>query len=68
MPASKAQIKATNKYNAKKYDNLRIIVPKGRKAAIEGHAKSKGLSVNGLVNDLLRADMGLSDEAWKAQE
>ena len=33
MPVSKAQIKATNKYNATKYDSLRIVVPKGRKTA-----------------------------------
>ena len=65
MPASKAQMKATNKYNAKNYDSLRIVVPKGQKAAIEAHAKAKGESVNGLVNALLRAEMGLSDDEWK---
>lgn len=66
MPASKAQIKATNKYNASKYDNLRIVVPKGCKAIIEAHAKSKDKSVNALVNALLLADMGLS--AWSEKE
>ena len=65
MTASKAQIKATNKYNAANYDSLRIVVPKGRKAAIEAHASSKGESVNGLVNTLLRADMGLTEAEWK---
>ncbi len=49
----------------KNYDRLAITVPKGQKAAIEAHAKSKGESVNGLVNTLIRADMGLSDEEWK---
>lgn len=67
MPASKAQMKATNKYNAANYDNLRIVVPKGQKAAVDAHAKSKGLSTNALVNELLRADMGLSAEEWKAK-
>lgn len=67
MPVSKAQIKATNKYNASNYDNLRIVVPKGRKAAIEAFAKSRGESVNGLVNALIRAEMGLSEEEWKKQ-
>lgn len=65
MPASKAQIDATNRYNAKKYDNLRIVIPKGLKQAVEAHAKRKGESVNGLVNELLRADMGLSEDEWK---
>ena len=54
-----------NKYAAKAYDQLRIVVPKGRKQAIEAHAKGKGESINGLVNTLLRADMGLTEEQWK---
>lgn len=54
-----------NRYNAKTYDRIQIVVPKGRKAAIEAHAKQKGESVNGLVNALLRADMGLSVDEWK---
>ena len=65
MPASKAQIKATNKYNAANYDSLRIVIPKGRKPAVEAHASDKGQSVNGLVNALLRADMGLTEDDWK---
>ena len=65
MTASKAQIKATNKYNAANYDNLRIVVPKGRKQAVEAHARERGESVNGLVNALLRTDMGLSEDEWK---
>lgn len=66
MPASKAQIKATNKYNATAYDRLNIVIPKGQKQAVEAHAASKGESVNGLVNALLREDMGLSEGDWKA--
>ena len=65
MPASKAQIKATNKYNAANYDSLRIVIPKGQKQAVEAHASSKGQSVNGLVNALLRVDMGLTEDEWK---
>lgn len=68
MSVSKAQMNATNRYNAKKYDNLRIVIPKGLKRAVEAHAKRKGESINGLVNELLRADMGLSKGEWKAQE
>ena len=68
MPVSKAQIKATNKYNSQNYDNLRIVVPKGRKSAIEAFAKSRGESINGLVNALLRAEMGLTEAEWKVTE
>lgn len=65
MPVSKAQVKATNKYNSKAYDRIQIVVPKGQKAAVEAHASSKGESVNGLVNALLRQDMGLTEAEWK---
>lgn len=55
-----------NKYNLKAYDRLAITIPKGRKQAVEARAKVRGESVNGLVNALLRADMGLSEDEWKA--
>lgn len=57
-----------NRYNSANYDSLRIVVPKGQKQAIEAHAQRKGESVNGLVNSLLRADMGLSEEEWKGKQ
>ena len=58
----KASTKAKNKYNAANYDSLRIVVPKGRKAAIQAHAESKGESINAMVNRAILADMGL--EKW----
>lgn len=57
-----------NKYNAANYDSLRIVIPKGRKQAVEAHARERGESVNGLVNALLRGEMGLSDEEWRRTE
>ena len=54
-----------NRYNAKAYDRIQLVIPKGRKEDIEAHAKSKGQSVNGLINALLRADMGIGEEEWK---
>ena len=54
-----------NRYNAKAYDRIQLVVPKGIKQAIEEHAKSKGESINGLINALLRADMGMTEEEWK---
>ena len=65
MPVSKAQVKATNKYNAANYDSLRIVVPKGQKQTIEAYAKGKGESVNGFVNALIRAEMGITEREWK---
>ena len=66
MATTKAQQQAVNRYKAKAYDRVEINIPKGRKTAIEAHAKTKGAgSVNGLVNTLLREDMGLTEEDWK---
>lgn len=61
LPASKAQIKATNKYNASNYDNLRIVIPKGQKATVEAAAKEAGESINQYTQKALLARMGLSE-------
>ena len=72
MPMTDAKRKANKRWNdenmVKKYDRLSILVPKGQKQAVEAHAKDKGESVNGLVNTLLRADMGLSEDDWKREQ
>ena len=44
------QTRAKNKYNAKAYDSLRIVVKKGNKDIIKAHAESTGESINGFVN------------------
>ena len=58
-----------NKEYAKKYmgklDEIKLRVPKGRKADIEAFAKSKNLSVNAFITLLLQNAMGLSDGDWK---
>lgn len=54
-----------NRYNAKVYDSLRIVVPKGRKAAIEDYCRKHGETVNGLVNELLRVRLGLDGDQWR---
>ncbi len=64
----KPATRAKNKYSSANYDSLRIVVPKGRKQAIEAHAEKIGESINGLVNRLIRENMGLSDEEWKTRE
>ena len=46
----KPQTRAKNKYNAKAYDSLRIVVKKGNKDIIKAHAEGKGESLNGFVN------------------
>ena len=65
MAKTKTSSAVKRRYNEKAYDRLAITIPKGRKADVEAHAKQKGESVNGLINDLLMADMGITDEAWR---
>lgn len=62
------QRKEANKRYLAKQDELKIRIPGGQKQAVEAHAASKGESVNGLVNDLLREDMGLTEAQWKGKE
>ncbi len=50
MPASKAQQKAVSKYMKKKYDEIKIRMPKGHKAEIKAHADTQKESVNGFIN------------------
>ena len=69
MPISEARKRANKKWNdahmKERYDRVQIVLPAGRKQAVEARAAEGGESVNGFVNRLLRADMGLSEEEWK---
>ena len=66
MAKTKTSSAVKQRYNEKAYDRLAITIPKGQKAIVEEHAKSKNLSINGLVNALLRAELNLSEEEWKS--
>lgn len=55
-----------DRWNAKTYDDLRIRIPKGRKAAVEAYAKAQDESVNGLVNNYLRNVLGMTENEWKS--
>ena len=50
MPTSKAQQKAVNKYMKENYDRVNLTLPKGRKAELQAHAKTKSESLNGFIN------------------
>lgn len=66
MAYTKAGMKAVDKYVKNNYDSFLIRVPKGRKETIEAYAKEEGISINGLVNRLLRETIGMSEEDWKS--
>lgn len=49
------------------YSRVSVTIPKGQESAVKAHAEKRGLSLNGLINELLRSDMGLTVEAWKGR-
>lgn len=53
MPISDARHRANEKYNAKAYDEIKVRVPKGRKAELQAIAERYGLSVNGIIVSLI---------------
>ena len=54
-----------DRWNAKAYDDVRVRIPKGRKADVEAYAKQQGESVNGMINNYLRSVLNMSEEEWK---
>ena len=50
--------KANRKYNEKAYDRIALTVKKGEKDKIKTYAESKGQSLNGYINKLIKKDMG----------
>lgn len=61
MAQSEAHIKATNKYIAKTYDQIKFLVKKGDREKIKAHAEAQGLSLNGYINKLIAEDMNKQD-------
>ena len=53
----KASTKAQNKYIAKAYDRINLVLPKGRKDVIKAHAEAHGQSVNGFINEAIDEKM-----------
>lgn len=51
------QIIRQNKYVAEKYDRFTATFPKGKKGEYRVHAEKKGLSLNGLINELIENDI-----------
>ncbi len=47
--ATKAHLEGNKKY-LQKLDDIKVRVPKGRKAALQAHAEQHGESLNGFIN------------------
>lgn len=61
MAVSKAQIKATAKYEAKTYDKTLIRLPKGRLDEIRAHIEPAGESLNGFIGRAISETMARDD-------
>ena len=61
----KKQTEWTRSFNERAYDRLAITIPKGMKITVDQYAKSRGDTINGLVNTLLRERIGLTPAEWK---
>ena len=46
-----------NKWNAQNYDQLRVVVKKGKKDEYKAYAQSKGMSLNAYIIGLIEADI-----------
>ena len=65
---AKTRSEINNAYAKKAYDDVRLQVPKGRKATVEALAAKHGQSVNGYINGLLRAAAGLTEAEWRSKK
>lgn len=52
-----SQTKASAKYNAKAYEEIKLRVKTGQKEVIKAYAEAKELSLNGYINKLIEEDM-----------
>lgn len=57
MALTDAQRRANQKYNAKSYDQIKVLVKKGERETIKAFAESQGMSLNGYINKLIKDDM-----------
>lgn len=65
MPKTKTSSAVKRRYNDKTYARLNIFIPKNRKEQVEEYAKTHDGSINGLINRMLRDEMGISESEWK---
>ena len=56
--------KVKARWNKKNYDRTAALIPKAHEETLKKYAAEHHLSINGLVNDLLRREMGISETEW----
>ena len=65
MPVTKAQQRAVNKYTKENYDEIKVRVPKGRKAVIVAHleARGDGESMNAFISRAIDTQIEIDKNA-----
>ena len=63
MPTSEAQRRASAKYRAKTYDEIKLLVPKGSREVIRSHAAARSESINGFVNRAIQETMAKDNKS-----
>lgn len=63
MPVSEKQKKYADKYIKNTFDEIKLRVPKGKKAEIKEFAESHGESVNAFLNRITNEAMGIDEES-----
>ena len=53
----KKALKKQNEWIEQKYDRINLTIPKGQKAVIQEYAAACGMSVNGLIGSLIKAEL-----------
>ena len=64
--AYKSQLLATEKYNKKSYDDIRLRVYKGKKEVIEKYSKMMNTSINNYINKAI--DCQLAIDGYKPEQ
>ena len=54
----KTSTASKRKYNEKKYDRISVTVPRPMKGVIKAFAEKRGQSVNSMISELLKKEMG----------
>ncbi len=57
MPITEAKKRANERFNAKTYDQIKVVVKKGDRDKIKAYAESKELSLNSYITTLIEKDM-----------
>lgn len=61
------QTQWSTSYKRRAYDQIIVYVPKPRKDDIKALASARNTTINGMVNEYFRKELGLSELQWKAK-